>query len=471
MSEKGAQAVPQEAAAPPSGPEREPVAPVRLPVRLRRPPALTAFQPDALEIEEQTPPGPTRLILYTVAAFLLLAVAWAALSKVDEVVRASGRLITKAPNLVVQPLETAVIRSIDVAVGDVVPAGARLATLDPTVQAADVGQLDTRRVDLAAQIARLGAEIDGGEYRPSAEAGAAGRLQRDLYRQRRAHYLAQLRKFDEDISRIEASIATNRSDQAATGNRLTVLRQIEEMRAELFARQTGSKLNLLEARQMRLDLEGTLAHLRRQETELGHQSEALRAERAAFVEDFRRTALEQLVELRAEHDRIVEELAKARFRQGMVVLKAPSEAVVLEVAQRSIGSVVREAEPLFTLVPLDQPLEAEVAIDAADIGHIATGQTARVKFDAFPFQKYGTGSGVVRVVSGDAFAAEENTGRPPFYRARLDLLDTKLRNVPATFRMLPGMTVSAEIQTGQRSVLSYFLYPLLRGIDESLREP
>jgi HlyD family secretion protein len=131
--------------------------------------------------------------------------------------------------------------------------------------------------------------------------------------------------------------------------------------------------------------------------------------------------------------------------------------------------VVREAEPLLTLVPLDVPLEAEVAIETRDIGFVAQNQQARIKIEAFPFQKHGTVTGLIRTISEDAFA-DQVTERP-FYRARVRLVDTQLRDVPETYRLLPGMTVAAEIDVGDRTVLSYFLYPLLRGLDESVREP
>jgi hemolysin D len=186
--------------------------------------------------------------------------------------------------------------------------------------------------------------------------------------------------------------------------------------------------------------------------------------------------MEDLVELRDKRAAAAEELKKARLRKAMAVLTAPADAAVLDIAQRSIGSIAREAEPLFTLVPLNVPLEAEVLVAAKDIGYFALDDQARIKFDAFPFQKHGTVSGRVRTISHDAFAPdsrvdEKEHGPAPFYKVRLELGDLKLHSVPQDFRFIPGMTIQAEIKAGRRSVISYFLYPLLRGLDESFHEP
>ena len=150
--------------------------------------------------------------------------------------------------------------------------------------------------------------------------------------------------------------------------------------------------------------------------------------------------------------------------------------MVLEIASRTVGSVVREAETLFLLVPQDVKLQAEVNVDGKDIGQIAVGQSVRLKFDAFPFQKHGTGSGTVRIVSRDSFVPDPKADvtqrmSAPYYRILIDVTDSRLRAQPAQFQMTPGMAVTAEMKVGHRSVISYFLYPLLRGLDEAIREP
>jgi HlyD family secretion protein len=434
-----------------------------------RKPVVSEFQPDAIEIEERQPPRLARTTLYAVIAFVACAVLWAALSEVDRIVVANGKLVTTKPNLLVQPLETSVIRTINVVPGDVVRAGATLATLDPTFTQADVDQLRARVASYAAEIDRLDAEIAGRRYVPPPDANVDEALQAAVHGQRIAAFRAQARAFDEQIASINAAMATNLSDQRSLTARLDVIREIEGMRVELMQREVGSRLSTLEARHARLDLEGQLEHLRPSYVERQHELERVRAERQRFIEAFRQDTLEERVALRADYQAAAEELAKASLRRHMIALTAPVDAVVLEVAPRSVGSVVREAEPLVTLVPLDVALEAEVALEARDIGFVVQNQRARIKIEAFPFQKHGTATGLVRTISEDAFA-DEVTERP-FYRARVRLVDTQLRDVPETYRLLPGMTVAAEIDVGDRTVLSYFLYPLLRGLDESVREP
>jgi HlyD family secretion protein len=454
-------------------------------VRAPRPGGVVAeFQSDAVVIEESTPPRVARLTLYLVVALIAAAVAWASLSTIDKIVTAQGKLITTRPNLVVQPLETSVIREIHVAVGDVLRQGQALATLDPTFSQADVDSLRARVDALRAAAARLDAELGGRVFVLKTPDDAESALQARLFAQRKAFYDASVRNYDAQVASIEADQQTNRDAEGLTVQRLETVRSIETMRSQLMDKEVGSRLNYLQARDTRLEVEDNLSRLRGSKVDLAHKLEKARAERQAFIEDFLRTASQELVDTRGKLNAAAEELKKAELRQHMIVLTAPVDSVVLEIAHRSVGSVVREAETLFVLVPRDVPLEAEVNVESRDIAEIALGQQVRLKFDAFPFQKYGTASGVVRVISQDSFAPEvksENEGGPPgegtrnptrpFYRVRIEATDLRLRGFADQFAMIPGMTLTAEMKVGRRRVISYFLYPLLRGLDESIREP
>jgi hemolysin D len=147
--------------------------------------------------------------------------------------------------------------------------------------------------------------------------------------------------------------------------------------------------------------------------------------------------------------------------------------VVLEIPKLSQGSVARATEPMFTLVPLGGDLIAEVKIDAIDIGYVKLGDVVHVKLDAYPFQRHGGLPGVIQTISEDAFRreADPNAGMEAFYTSRIQLGATRLKKMPEQSRLLPGMTVSAEIAVGKRSVMSYLIWPLIRALDESIREP
>lgn len=443
----------------------------------RRPlsPIIAEFQSDAVELEERAPPKIARLTLYGVASLIAAAVLWASISSIDEVVVAPGKLVTTQPNIILQPLETSVVRSIHVTTGEAVSAGQVLVTLDATFSQSDFDQQRAKVAAYDAQINRIEAELNDADYTVLAGNSPEELLQVQLFRQRHAFYVAQLQNFEQQIAGQAAALEAGKNQEIILLDRRESLILIENARETLYKKESGSLINFLSSRDARLDVDASLSQLRGKSAEAEHALARLQADRQAFIEDFRRASTEQLVELRGQHDTAREELKKMELRREMVAVTAPADAVVLDLAQRSVGSVVREAEPLVTLVPLNVPLEAEVEINTRDIGRVAADDKVRIKFDAYPFQKFGTASGLLRTISRDAFAANQDASpgqaAAPFFRARISLQDSELRAPPGTVRLLPGMTVSAEIKAGHRTVISYLLYPLLRGLDDAIREP
>ena len=184
--------------------------------------------------------------------------------------------------------------------------------------------------------------------------------------------------------------------------------------------------------------------------------------------------MEDLLAITRERDSLREQLDKAAKRQSHVRLLAPVDGVVLEIAKLSRGSIVREAETFFTLVPLDVQLEAEAQIDATDIGYMKVGDAVRLKIDAFPFQRHGVIQGKVRSISQDAFKRDGSSGGAvgtSFYLVKIAMPEPKLDNMKPESRLLPGMTLNAEVVVGERSVMSYLLWPLTKGLNEAIREP
>ncbi len=392
------------------------------------------------------------------------------------IVTAPGKLITTRPNLVVQPLETSVIREIHVKPGDRVSRGTVLATLDPTFSQADLDQLRNRVAAFDATINRLEAEVGSHEYVPGDPGSADEVLQRKIFLQRKSAYDAQIQDYEAQIASAQANLETAQEEETVLVQRLQTMKSIETMRTTLMDKEVGSKLNFLLSQDARLEVQSNLARVRGNISDYEHRVEKSRADRKVYAEDFRKSAYQELEETLAKRDSAAEGLKKAELRRQLIVLKSPADAIVLEIANRTVGSVVREAETLFVLVPQGVPLQAEVNVEGRDIGQVHLGQPVRIKFEAFPFQKYGTGTGRVDVISQDSFSpADRNTSdavraRTPYYRVIVNLLDTHLRLQQDRLQLIPGMAVTAELKVGRRSVMSYFLYPLLRGLDESIRE-
>ena len=435
-------------------------------------PAAVDFQSDARKIDERRPPWIARATLYVLVAVIVIAVTFGAIAEIDRIVVAPGKLVTTASTIVAQPLETSVVRSLEARVGDIVRKGETLATLDPTFSEADAAQLRGKIKSLAVQIERLEAELDDRPYEPKILDDEA-RLQSTIWTRRTEQNKAKLASYNQQIRHVEAEMATKSADREALEIRLAVGKELEGMRAFLMQKEIGSKVNYLDAKGQRLQIEREMQLAANNVTELEQELERDKAEKAAYLAEFRQKTAEELVQARRDHDAAVKQLDKAARRNDVTVLIAPEDAIVLEVAQRSIGSVMKEAEALYTLVPLDSPLEAEVSVEGLDVGHVETGAEARLKLEAWPFQKHGTLFGKVRTVSDDSFTPDpkKDSQQRPYYKARVEVTSADLRNVPRSFRLIPGMAVTAEIKAGERSVLSYLMYPLLRGLDESLREP
>jgi len=431
------------------------------------------FLPDADEIERRPLPISARITLHVFVTAFVVFILWATFSNVDRDVVTHGRLVTPLPNLVVQPLETSIIQSIDVRVGQVVKKGERLATLDPTFTEADESQLRTRLHSLDNQLQQMDAELSGKKLAGIAGADDDSQLQSILSGERHANYSAQVLKLDESIAHSRATLETNRRDQQGLASRVKVLKEMESMQQDLVDQKYAARSRLLEVQDRLIEAERSLEMAKNREVEIGRELASLQAEKMSFETGWRQKMMEELLNASRERDAVNEQLQKADKRNRLVELTSPIDAVVLDIAKLSQGSVAQGAEKLFTLVPLEAELEAEVQIDSLDVGYLKVGDKAHLKFDAFPFQKHGMLDGELRTISEDAFRRDSSagSGSETYYTSRIRLKSTQLKKMPEGARLLPGMTVTAELVVGKRSVISYLLWPLLKASDEAITEP
>ena len=428
-------------------------------------PAALAFQADLDRLVEEEPPVILRLWPALGAALLLALVAVAALTRIDIVVTASGRLAADAPPIILQPMSRATLRDLLVKPGDLVVAGQILARLDGTLAEADRAALTVERAALLAKVQRLRAELDGTAL-PAGGLDTA--LQSDVRDQRSDLALAQRRQLQ--AARAALTKATLAEERAGAGleARRAIAVQIETMREALAQSRSGSRLTALEARLTRIDAEAALDQHRARLDDLAQRRAQADAALAAFEADLRRQTTEALADLTPRLAEVDERLTKARRLASLSDLRAPRAGVVLSVAKGGPGSLMAEGEPVVVLVPTDVALIAEIGIRSSEAGNIALGDPVTLKIDAFAWRRHGSLQGRLQDVSHGSFtpdgsATALHSGRVTFVGDLTDL-------TPGT-GLMPGMTLNAEIKTGTRTVLDYFLEPLMRGVNESLREP
>jgi hemolysin D len=444
-------------------------------------PAILEFQWPSTAIVNAAIPRSARGIVWIVTTMVIALVATMALIPVDQVVTARGIVVSRSPTILVQPLETSIVRSIDVREGQRVSAGQLLARLDPTFASADFDALAAQVSSLEAEVLRLQAEADD---KPLVYSGNDPKwlLQASIYGHRKAQFDAKIDNYQHRLDELSAVISRSQSDATGYRERLNVAQNIEGMRKQLEASQSGSRLNTLLATDTRVEMERALANADQTAEGSKRDQAALAAERDAFVRGWRAEVSQQLSEANGKLSYAHEQLSKAKLRRQLVELRSEGDAIVQSVAKVSVGSVLQSGEHLITLVPDEASLEVEANIYGRDNGFVHINDPVAIKFDTFPYSQYGMAEGSVRVVSPDSFTPQAEARNPtstvplppasdPFYRARIAIQKVSLHDVPDQFRVMPGMPVTADIKVGKRTVLEYLLGLILPVAHEGMREP
>ena len=437
---------------------------------------IRQWQSEVDAIAEAPPPGKARSAVWLLALMLVTMVGITPFVTIDRVVSSSaGKIVPVQSVLTFQSLDPAIIKSVDVREGQTVEKGQLLATLDATFAKADVGQLRQQVAGLEAQIARLTAEKDGKPLAfpvsaPSAEAPFE-LLQASLFNQRAAEYAAQMRAYDEKIKTSQAGIAKLQNDLTRYTSREDITKQIEGMRDTLYKTGASSKLSLLQASDARLEMQRTLENDRNGLVEGQHQLATAQADRDAYGQKWLGDVSQELVRARNDRDTAVASLLKASKHEDLVRLIAPEPSVVLTLSKLSAGSVLREADSLMTLVPLSSAMEAEIHIASRDIGFVRPGDPVSVKVDAFNFYEHGAAEGRIGWISEGSFSTDDDKPVDPYYKARVTLTKLGFADVPKSFRLIPGMTLRADINVGHRSLFRYIMGGFVQGTGEAMREP
>lgn len=445
-----------------------------------------AFLPAALSLQE-TPvhPAPRRLAWGIVALFFI-ALVWSIVGQVDIVAVAPGRIIVSERTKVVQPLERSVVQRILVRDGDHVQAGQALVELDATSANADktsvqealkVAQADVLRsrillsllakqdlsaFAMSAQSPHLAVESIPTNWTTDDTQSVQTQLAVEW-----SDIAARLSKAQAEILRRQAEASTVRELIAKLEATLPIARQREADFKTLAAQGDISQHATQDRARERIEMERDLAtqRARLQET-IAVQRESENS-RAAYLAETRKALRQREAEADLKRNQASQEHSKAVQREKLTTLKAPVTGTVQQLAVHTEGGVVTEAQPLLVIVPDEATVTAEVMLENKDIGFVRPGYEAEIKLETFLYTRYGTIPATVKTVTADAINDEK---KGAIFPVTLTLAEITIDIDGRPIKLSPGMNLTAEIKTGKRRIINYFLSPIKAKTAESFRE-
>jgi hemolysin D len=384
---------------------------------------------------------------------------------------------------VVQPLQKGVIKKILVNEGDYVTKGDALIELDGTQPKADENRLSkdlaNTKLKLAVNEALLRnldrdennseqldeTNLDSGQLLEVLPAGQS--IFKKLLHEKWLQYQARLSTLLSAHEAVAAEYNQVEIEIDKLSSTLPIISKRAKMARDLFKKKYASEAEYLQLEQERIEQSHQLAaekqHLNQLQAtreQAQRQIDTLRAESKAGI-------LAELTDYRRDIAALQEELVKASDANNRQILYAPVSGQVQELAVTTEGGVVTEAEPLMKIVPDEESLIVEVFLENKDIGFVEKDMPAEVKIHTFPFTKYGIVEAEIENISDDAIFDEK---RGFTYSMLLAMKKKTIAVEGRDVRLMPGMEVTAEIKTGERRLIEYFLAPLLLHGQESLRE-
>ncbi len=407
------------------------------------------------------------MISLLIAAFIV----WAAFSKFDEVSSASGQVVPSENVKTVQHLEGGIIEKISVREGAVVHPGDPLISLKLGTTVLNREELVARLEGHRLRRVRVMAEASDKppvfpsdlvtKYRKLADAE-----QRTL-KARRAELENSIAVFDRRADQARLAVRELEAKRRSLETELVLAKRKFGMSKSLLSEGLTSKLSHIEAERELRRLEGGRERLAASIP----KAMAVKAEASQRIVEarsiFRRRALEELAGVEAQINQTKELLSEASAQAARTQIKSPIEGVVKKLNYHTIGGVVRPGAPIMEIVPSEDRLVVEARLNPNDRGYVQEGQPAVVKISTYDFIRYGGLSGTVKHIAPGSDATK---GGEPYFRVVVETDKPYLGDRAGTLDILPGMEATVDIHTGQRSVLEYFLRPVLKLKSEAFRE-
>lgn len=447
---------------------------------------LAEFLPSALEIQE-TPPNPlARLLALSLLIFISIFFIWVCVGQVNIVASAEGKILPSSRVKQIQPLTKGIIKSISVSEGEYVKEGQELIELDTTLTFADQNRLQKELQSLKLNVGVNRALVNGFDYYLNSdsldllELDADGlidfpvsttdlemKFYRDFfdeqwqqYRSQHHSLLSALKKTQYERAAVDASI--KKYEQT-----VPITRKLSETLKGLKEKKFVSEVDFLQAERDYIQQEQELAVERHRKNQLLAAEVEVEEQIKTYVAQTKTNLLTSIKEQELQISSLEEELIKAIKINNTQILYSPVSGRVQQLAVNTVGGVVTDAQVLMLIVPDENDLEVEVFLENKDIGFVNKNMPVEIKVHTFPFTKYGVVDADIINISTDAIVDEK---KGLIYSMHLRMKKNLLSVEGKDMSLIPGMSVTAEVTTGKRRIIEFFLAPLVKANNESIRE-
>lgn len=429
----------------------------------------TRYLSQAIQLEESVNPHIIRATMAMVSCAILAFLVWAGFTNINEVARTPGEVVPQGYQLTVQHLEGGLVQTIHVHDGDFVKQDDSLITISDASIKEDLERAKSKQLSLGLQAERLRAFAEGREPNFSSFEGAGLRMIEDQeiffsgMRDARAKEAEIIR---DQIAQKEQAIHSYAGDISTARKSLNIAQDMHSRRKELHAKGYVSDMQILEEKNRINEIQGNINRLNNQILVARQEIKEFEGRLLSLSASHKDEVNEKLDYILSEEAQNQEVIDKLNERIGRLEVRAPADGMIKGLAINTQGAVIQPGQKLMEIVPMEKGLEVQVKISPKDIGHIRIGQPVQVKFSSYDFSRYGSVRGELDQISATTFTSEDG-GR--FYQGRVTLNQDHVGFNPNN-KILPGMTVMADVVTGEKTILQYLLKPIHVSIKTAFSE-
>ncbi len=423
----------------------------------------------AIQLEEAVNPARLRTTMLTISITIIAFTIWSGFTNINEVARTPGEVVPNGYQQVVQHLEGGIVKRIGVKEGDVVKAGQMLVELDDTGVSEDLNRAQSRQTTLSMQEERLRAFIekrtpDFSKFGEGAASSVAD--QQQFFRTMESNNVGERKVIEDQITQKKRMIASLQAELRTAQENLAISTKLFQRREELYRKGFLAETKYLEAQQSMNSIEGDIA---RTQSRLSVADAEIREYRTRLhslglnQNDRVNERLDAIIADKAQNDELLKEM---RSRYARLAIRAPVSGIVKGLSVNTIGAIVKPGETLMEIVPVEDELVVEVKIAPQHIGHLKVGQPVKVKLSSYDFSRYGLVNGTLEQISATTFSGENGER---YYQGRIRLGQNYVGH-DRNNQVMPGMTVMAEIITGEKTILQYLLKPIHNSLKTAFSE-